>query len=154
MAWGRLKEGDKTVTEGGGCVCHSWTTFPLWCKNWLSHSPTLPSPCAGRLNQHLSRSCQAGTWGTAAHQQLRVTVPSKGKEQDTNVRTPKSQISFSQKEWVMLYLVWASTCRREWNQMVNQGRDKHFRTAHVRTALENGSIPYKPGAIKGNTETQ
>lgn len=31
---------------------------------------------------------------------------------------------------------------------MNQGRDKHFRTVHVRTTLENGSIPYKPGAKK------
>lgn len=156
VVWGRLKKGNQTATEAGGCICHIWSIFSLWSKKGLSTTPTLPSLYVGRLNQHPWRSCQKaeGAQGAAAHQQLRGWQLQQGRRAaDTNVGTLKSPNSPLKAVGDAVFSLGLNMQKKEQNQRESQGRDKHFRAVHVRTTLENSSIPYKPGAKKGSTET-
>lgn len=147
MAWGRLKEGDQTATEAGGCKCHICSTFSLWSKNCLSSHPQLyPLLMWGGWMSTLQ--------GAARQKEPRELQLISSSEGDSSTRGEGQQTQ-RLGQWSPQFL---SLRRRGWcciqfgpqhpEENEIRGRDKHFRTVHVRTTLENGSIPYKPRAKK------
>lgn len=101
VVWGRLKKGDQTATEAGGCICHIWPIFSLWSKKGLSTTPSFTLSLCGEaepapLKELPEGRRSPGSCSSSAAQRVTAPVKEKGsrhKRGDTEVPKFFSQSS-------------------------------------------------------------